>query len=362
MMRRIGAGMAIAVAAAVTAGCLGQQHRDHGAAPSATAHHAAATTALRLVELHPLNGSGVRGAVRLLLQGRQLSVESFTTGTMPGRVHMQHIHVPPGGADGTCPTPALDANGDGFVSLKEGLGAYGPPAVSLTPFPQLDSASWDYAANLRVPAHLALDRGVVVLHGMWVHGHYDDLMPIACGVIGDGVTREVPLDPVNDSNVAGTARVSLDGSNLYVWVSLGGRIAGHMHMQHIHLPKGNGRGSCPTPDLDRNGDGLVSLAEGLPAYGAPAVSLTPFPMPTGLRYEYSRTMRVRPGLPLDRGVVVVHGMNVKGHYDDTIPVACGAISPALPEARAVQSGAAPATGAYGARPQSGGSGHSSGGY
>jgi hypothetical protein len=362
MTRRVAAGMAIALAAALVAGCLGGQHRDHGAAPRAAARHALPTTALRLVQLHPLNGSGVRGAVRVLLRGRQVSVESFTTGAVPGRVHMQHIHVPPGGADGTCPTAAMDANGDGFVSLKEGLGAYGPPAVSLTPFPKVDSASWDYAGNLPVPAGLALDRGVIVLHGMWVHGHYDELMPIACGVIGDALTREVPLDPVNDSSIAGTARVALAGSNLYVWVSLGGRIAGHMHMQHIHLPKGNGRGRCPTRDLDRNGDGLVSLAEGLPAYGAPAVSLEPFPMPTGLRYEYSRTLHVRPGLPIDRGVIVVHGMEVHGRYDDTIPVACGAISPALPEARAVQPGAAPATGVYGARGQSGGAPGSQRGY
>src|SRR3954451_18429289 len=124
MRRRVSSGMALALAAALVAGCLGGRHPEHGAARRAAAHHAAPTTALQLVQLHPLNGSGVRGAVRLLLRGRQLSVESFATGTMPGRVHMQHIHVPPGGADGTCPTPALDANGDGFVSLKEGLGAY----------------------------------------------------------------------------------------------------------------------------------------------------------------------------------------------------------------------------------------------
>jgi hypothetical protein len=356
--------MALAAAAAVVvlAGCFGDRHHEQRHAGTPAVHRAVAATPLQVVQLHPLNGSGVRGAARLLLQGRRLSVESFASGAAPGRMHMQHIHVPPGRADGTCPTRALDANHDGLVSLKEGLGAYGPPTVSLAPFPKVEAPGWDYAANLTVPAHLPLDRGVVVLHGMWVHGHYDELMPIACGVINGALTREVTLDPVNDSSIAGTARVSLAGSHLYVWVSLGGRIAGHMHMQHIHLPKGNGRGRCPTPDLDRNGDGLVSLAEGLPAYGAPAVSLEPFPMPTGLRYEYSRTLRVRPGLPLDRGVIVVHGMEVNGHYDATIPVACGAISPALPVARSVQSGAAPSTSAYGARGQSSGARRPSGGY
>ena len=122
-------------------------------------------------------------------------------------------------------------------------------------------------------------------------------------------------------------------------------------MQHIHLTKDRGRGRCPTPDLDRNGDGLVSLNEGLPAYGPPAVSLDPFPAPTSLRFEYSRTLRVPPGLALDRGVIVVHGMDVHRHYDDTIPIACGAITPALPQPRSVQPGAAPSTSAYGAQPR-----------
>jgi hypothetical protein len=203
---------------------------------------------------------------------------------------------------------------------------------------------------------------VVVIHGMWVHGRYDEPMPIACGVIDRALTREAVLDPVNDSNVAGTARVSLAGSQLYVWVSLGGRIAGRTHMQHFHLPKGNGRGRCPTADMDRNGDGLVSLAEGLPGYGAPAVSLEPFPAPNGLRFEYSRTLRVRPGLALDRGVIVVHGMDVRGRYDDTMPVACGAITPAPPEVRSLQSGAAPSTSAYGPSGRSGGSGRRIRGY
>jgi len=121
-------------------------------------------------------------------------------------------------------------------------------------------------------------------------------------------------------------------------VSLGGEIASRTHMQHIHLPKGSGRGSCPTPSLDRNHDGLVSLEEGLPAYGAPAVSLQPFPAPTSVRFEYSHVLRVPPGLPLDRGVIVVHGMDVNGRYDDTIPVACGAIDPTLPAAHAAQAG------------------------
>src|SRR4051812_46706634 len=359
--------MALAAAATALSGCLGGgeqhgagEHGPHSHAPSTAQQRPATSTALREVQLHPLNGSRVHGAARVLLRDGELSVESFVSGAAPGRVHMQHIHVPRGGANGTCPTRALDANGDGLVSLKEGLGSYGPPVVSLEPFPKLAAASsWNYAANLTAPPRVALDRGVVVLHGMRVGDKYDELMPIACGVINPTVTREITLYPLNDSSVAGTARLSLAGSHLYVWISLGGRIAGRTHMQHIHLMKGGGRARCPTPDLDRNGDGLVSLNEGLPAYGPPAVSLEPFPAPTSVRFEYSRTLRVPPGLALDRGVVVVHGMVVHGHYDDTIPIACGEITPALPQMRTVQPGAVPSTSVYGAQPQTGsGSGRS----
>jgi EF hand domain-containing protein len=329
--------VAVLFAAAAFGGCLGGDDGKKplgAAAPSqraaSSAQQAAEQAEMRLVELHPLNHSGVHGAARLLLDGRRLGVESIASGATPGQMHMQHIHVPADGADGTCPTQKLDANHDGFVSLDEGLGSYGAPVVSLEPFPMSDGPSWSYAETLKVPANLPLDRGVVVLHGRDVHGKYDPLMPIACGVIAKAETREVALEPVNNSGIAGTARLALSGSKLYAWLSLGGPIDGKQHMQHIHVPEGEGRGSCPTPDMDRNGDGLVSLEEGLPAYGAPVVSLEPFPAPKQLTFEYSRTLNAPPDLPLDRGVVVVHGMNVNGKYDETIPVACGAIDPDAP--------------------------------
>ena len=175
---------------------------------------------------------------------------------------------------------------------------------------------------------------------MPVRGRYDELMPIACGVIDDdAVTREVALEPVNDSVIAGNARLALSGSRLYAWISLAGYIEGRQHMQHIHVPERDARGSCPTRELDRDDDGLISLEEGVPAYGAPAVSLEPFPAPTDLSFEYSRILRVPAGLDLDRAAVVVHGMDVAGKYDKTIPVACGAIDPDGPAVGSSTSGA-----------------------
>jgi EF hand len=287
---------------------------------------------LRLVELSPLNHSGVSGTARVLRRGRRMSVVASVTGVEAARMHMQHIHLPAGSADGACPTPKLDKNHDGIVSLEEGAKAYGAPAVSLEPFPQPQERQYDYASSVKGPRAFPLDRGVIVVHGGTVRGKYDPLLPIACGVIDAAEVREVILDPVNDSGIAGTARIARSGDSLLAWLSVGGPIGGHEHMQHIHLRKDGRPASCPTPALDKNHDGLISLEEGVPAYGAPAVSLEPFPEPQETSFRYVQRLHIDPHLPLDRATIVVHGEDVGGTYDETIPVACGAIDPSLPRA------------------------------
>ena len=314
------------LAASAFGGCLGGSERDDvgdrdekAERPVSSERPAGKPSELRLVELEPVNGSGVRAVARLLLDGRRLAVDSIASGATPGQAHMQHIHLPDGDAEGRCPTRKLDADGDGFVSLEESVSAYGAPAVSLEPFPMSEGPDWEYEQTLTVPKGVELDRGVVVLHGMPVRGRYDELMPIACGVIDeDAVTREVALEPVNDSVIAGTARLALSGSRMYAWVSLAGYIEGRQHMQHIHVPEGNARGSCPTPDLDRDHDGLISLEEGVPAYGAPAVSLEPFPAPTDVSFEYSRTLArpARAGARPRGGRRARHGRRGQVRRDD----------------------------------------------
>jgi hypothetical protein len=298
--------------------------------PAKSEVQAAKPATMRLVALEALNRSGVRGVARLLVEGDRVAVAANVAGASTGRIHMQHIHVPEGEAEGSCPTADLDANGDGIVTLEEGAPAYGAPAVSLEPFPKPVEAAFDYANTVALPRGLELDRAVVVLHGRAVRGKYDPLLPIACGVIDEAEVRELTLEPVNDSGVAGTARLARSEDQLLAWVSLGGPIGGREHMQHLHLPEGEGAGACPTPELDKDGDGLVSLEEGLPAYGAPAVSLEPFPVPKAVAFEYTARLTVDPGVPLDRAVLVVHGMDVGGKYDATLPVACGAVDPTVP--------------------------------
>jgi hypothetical protein len=338
---------AVLAATAAFGGCGDEPDGRPGTSPGTPARTelpAAKNATMRLVTLEPLNGSGVHGTARVLAEGRTLSVVSFAAGAEPHEMHMQHIHVPEGEADGRCPTADLDADGDGIVTLEEGAPAYGAPVVSLEPFPE--GQEFGYANTFKAPRGLELDRGVIVLHGMSVGGKHDPLLPIACGAIDEIEVREVTLDPVNGSGVAGTARFAHVGGELLAWMSIGGMNDGQEHMQHIHLPEGEGAGSCPTPELDKDGDGVVSLEEGVPAYGAPAVSLEPFPTSTVPIFQYAEKLLVDAGLPLDRGVVVVHGMDIDGTYDATVPIACGAIDPTLPRAGPVGAGAG-ATGDYG---------------
>lgn len=84
------------------------------------------------------NKSGASGTATLTLSGNNLTVDLRATGLSPNLAHAQHIHV--GGA-GACPTPAADADKDGFVSSKEGEPAIGPIRVSLTTSGDVSSGS-----------------------------------------------------------------------------------------------------------------------------------------------------------------------------------------------------------------------------
>jgi hypothetical protein len=285
---------------------------------------------LRLIPLASVNASGVTGTARLLLRDGQLSVQAIVRGAETKRPHLQHVHLPSGSEDGRCPTKALDRDGDGVISLQEGSPAYGAPAVSLEPFPTPDAGEFEYMATLDVPRRLALDRGVVVIHGMHVNGKFDPTVPVACGAIAQAWAREVTLEPVNQSGVAGTARLAVADQSLLAWISIAAADRRREHLQHIHIPPGNQQGRCPTAELDRNNDGLISLEEGAPAYGAPAISLEPFPRPDAVRVNYLQALRIPPELELERGVVVLHGMELDGTYVETLPIACAEIEPTSP--------------------------------
>jgi hypothetical protein len=98
----------------------------------ALASNEAHATKSHMVTLLPLNNSGVSGTASVMLHDKTLTVSFDAKGLQPNMVHAAHIHGMLNGTDATCPTMAQDINGDGYVSVFEGLPKYGPIKVSLT--------------------------------------------------------------------------------------------------------------------------------------------------------------------------------------------------------------------------------------
>ncbi|UCF19644.1 MAG: hypothetical protein JSU87_17295 [Gemmatimonadota bacterium] len=146
-----------------------------------------------IVDLQPLNGSGVSGTAHLLLDGGTLTVTIDATGLEADRTHAQHIHGNPPArgvpSNSTCPPPSADTDGDGLVSVGEGFPYYGPVLRGLTPFTTAPGGVIDFEAtytgaeldNLD-PAD-ALQNRTIVLHGKTVDGNYIGSLPVACGQI-----------------------------------------------------------------------------------------------------------------------------------------------------------------------------------
>lgn len=147
------------------------------------------------------------------------------------------------------------------------------------------------------------------------------------------------LMELNDSGVTGTVTVLDKGDHLRVNLNATGLEPGRLHMQHIHGFGATGDATCPDMSLDANMDGVLDIAEGLPAYGPVAVTLTDMESDLTDRLAYSRTFThtdptatsVPAGAPvsvmgeLDRYVVVVHGLTVGGTYVAATPVACAVL-------------------------------------
>src|SRR5690606_41765271 len=54
-----------------------------------------------------------------------LKATVLAAGVTPNQPHPQHIHGQDDGSNSTCPPSSADTNGDGFISLAEGLPYYG---------------------------------------------------------------------------------------------------------------------------------------------------------------------------------------------------------------------------------------------
>lgn len=139
------------------------------------------------IELMSLNSSGVEGKAEVKLKGKTLTISLQASGLETGKPHPQHLHgFDDASRHSSCPGIEADTDGDGLISIKEGVPAFGPILVPLAPFDLVDSnGKLSYEASFTVdPAKLQpLHKRAVVLHGMTVNGEYIASLPIACGLI-----------------------------------------------------------------------------------------------------------------------------------------------------------------------------------
>lgn len=134
--------------------------------------------------LGQINGSSAAGTVTVDVTGNQAHAVLKVSGLAPTfndapYPHVQHIH---GGAQGVCPAPGADANGDGVISTTEGNPSYGEILTTLStsgdtsPAAGLDlkvagqgaSYTVDRTFELNAETKAALEAGtaVVVVHGL----------------------------------------------------------------------------------------------------------------------------------------------------------------------------------------------------
>ncbi|MBT2493518.1 hypothetical protein J7E96_34480 [Streptomyces sp. ISL-96] len=123
----------------------------------------------------------------------------------------------------------------------------------------------------------------------------------------NGRDYKVDLRQLNDSGASGTALLSLQGRQLTVKINAQGLVPGQPHAQHIHGSTSGHNFHCPDASADKNGDGIVTTTEGLPAYGDINISLT-------TRGDTSKAS----GLAVDRMPVADRNGNVS--YSRTITV------------------------------------------
>ncbi|MDO5745751.1 MAG: hypothetical protein Q4P23_14955 [Micrococcaceae bacterium] len=181
----------------------------------------------------------------------------------------------------------------------------------------------------------------------------------AAGASADTETHsfQTELQALNGSGASGTVMVNIKGDQATVTEKVSGLAKTfdgnpYPHVQHVHITADK-PGTCPTPAADKNGDGVISTTEGMPAYGMigttlstsgdtsgkAALDLKVGGMGDSFTYERTFTMNAKTikAIKAGNGTVVVHGLDpatlskeaakAKSDLDPKLPLA--ATSPAL---------------------------------
>ena len=92
-----------------------------------------ATDKTVMLRLDSMKGANATGEASLTpTSDGGLVVEVTATNMVPNSPHAQHIHGDTTGAMFHCPAPSADTDGNGFISIEEGLPDYGDIHISLT--------------------------------------------------------------------------------------------------------------------------------------------------------------------------------------------------------------------------------------
>lgn len=141
-------------------------------------------------------------------------------------------------------------------------------------------------------------------------------------------TYVAKLDMLNMSGVSGMATITLEDGMMTVHIEASGMVPEKPHAQHIHGFADSPRAAvCPPPAADTDGDGMISVPEGAPYYGAILLPLTEFPVAdaNGM-IDYTETFEYTSDLgQLQKRAIVLHGGNFNGEYIGSLPVACGKV-------------------------------------
>lgn len=160
----------------------------------------------------------------------------------------------------------------------------------------------------------------------------DDSTPIFEDPDSDSEYYKTCAYPMNGSNSVALAYFEVTDNVLKTTIIAAGVTPNKEHLQHIHGFEDQ-NSTCPPMSADTNGNGFISLEEGAPYYGGVQLGLSnadgsfPTADANGI-YTYQRTFDLNAiDLPSwDNLSVVVHGRNVGGTYQATLPVACGEVA------------------------------------
>ena len=160
------------------------------------------TTNLKPMNAHATKRA-VTGKATFIVKDGMFTAIVDAKGVAPGVPHPQHIHGFTSGKEAVCPGPQADDDGDGLVELLEGLPFYGPVLVPLDKdlentaqqiplFPTPEDYDYHYEQTIPLSElydyegfspgmDINLAIRTVVVHGAFVNGEYQAVLPVACG-------------------------------------------------------------------------------------------------------------------------------------------------------------------------------------